>query len=87
MFFSFLCSRISDLTLGILKILIGVCFRNVLQPAFSQICSWHDMTLSQWYSEGTVFTVNLYYLQILAMYKRVLSQTKSVMDKSVFLYW
>ena len=31
-FFSFLCSAIPDLDLGILKMLIGECFREVLQP-------------------------------------------------------
>ena len=32
-FFQFLCSGIPDLALGILKILIRVSFRDVLQPA------------------------------------------------------
>ena len=32
-FFPFLCSDIPDLALGILKMLICVCFRDVLQPA------------------------------------------------------
>ena len=31
-FFPFLCSAIPDLDLGILKTLIRVCFRDVLQP-------------------------------------------------------
>ena len=31
--FSFLCFAIPDLDLGILKMLIRVCFRDVLQPA------------------------------------------------------
>ena len=31
-FFSFLCSAIPDLDLGILKMLIRLCFRDVLQP-------------------------------------------------------
>ena len=31
-FFPFLCSTIPDLDLGILKMLIRVCFRDVLQP-------------------------------------------------------
>ena len=31
-FFPFLCSAIPDLDLGILKMLIRVCFRDVLQP-------------------------------------------------------
>ena len=31
-FFSFLCSAIPDLDLGILKMLIRVCFHDVLQP-------------------------------------------------------
>ena len=33
LFFPFLCSGIPDLALGILKMLICVCFRDVLQPA------------------------------------------------------
>ena len=32
-FFPFLCSCIPDLALGILKMLIHVCSRDVLQPA------------------------------------------------------
>ena len=35
-FFPFLCSGIPDLALGILKMLLIVCFRDVLQPAFYQ---------------------------------------------------
>ena len=31
-FFSFLCSAPPDLDLGVLKMLIHVCFRDVLQP-------------------------------------------------------
>ena len=33
LFFPFLCSGIPDLALGILKMLIRVCFCDVLQPA------------------------------------------------------
>ena len=33
LFFPFLCSEIPDLALGILKMLICVCFRDVLQSA------------------------------------------------------
>ena len=32
-FLPFLCSGIPDLAIGILKMLIRVCFRDVLQPA------------------------------------------------------
>ena len=32
-FFPFLCSAIPDLDLGIVNMLIRVCFRDVLQPA------------------------------------------------------
>ena len=44
-FFPFLCSAIPDLDLGILKTLIRVCFRDVLQPvvywfAPGMICFW-----------------------------------------------
>ena len=31
--FAFLCSAIPDLDLGILKMLVHVCFQDVLQPA------------------------------------------------------
>ena len=47
-FFPFLCSSIPDLALGIVKMLTHVCFRDVIQAAKSLlICSWHDITLSQ----------------------------------------
>ena len=39
LFFPFLCSGIPELALGILKKLIGVCFRDVLQPGFYQLVS------------------------------------------------
>ena len=35
-FFQFLCSAIPDLDLGIIKMLIRVCFRDALQPAVYQ---------------------------------------------------
>ena len=35
-FFRFLCTGIPDLALGILKMLIHVCFRDVLQPVVYQ---------------------------------------------------
>ena len=51
------------------------------------ICPWHDMAPSSLYSKCTVFTINLCYLEVLAICKKVLSWTNSIMDKSVFLYW
>ena len=36
-FFSFLCSGISDLVLGALKMLIPVYFRDVLQPTVNSL--------------------------------------------------
>ena len=56
------------------------CFRDVLQPAsyyFVPDLIWLSASL---YSECTVFTVIFYYLQVLAMYKEVLSSTKSIMN-------
>ena len=53
--------------------LIRVCFRDVLQPAVYQFVPgviWLSATL---YSKRTVFTVNLCYLQLLTMSKKVLS--------------
>ena len=35
-FFPFLCSGIPNLALGILKMLIGICFCDVLYPAFNR---------------------------------------------------
>ena len=71
--FRFLCSGIPDLALGILKMLIRVCFCGVLQPAvcyFAPGMIWHSDSL---YSNCTAFTINLCYLLVLAVYKNVLS--------------
>ena len=47
-FFPFFCSGIPDLALGIVKMLIRECARDVIQAAKSLlICSWHDITLIQ----------------------------------------
>ena len=70
-FFPFLCSGIPDLALGILKMLIRLCFRDLLQPAvykFFPGMTWLTTTL---YHKCTVFTVNLF--QVLATHKKVLS--------------
>ena len=55
-FFSFLCSFIPDLDLGILKMLIRVCFGDVLQPA-----AYKFVPGMIWLS--AVCTVNVQYLQ------------------------
>ena len=65
-FFSFLRSVIPGLNLGILKMLIHVCFPDVLQFVPGMIC----LSVSL-YSKCTVFVVNICYLQVLAMYKKV----------------
>ena len=70
-FFPFLCSDIPDLALGILKMLIHLCFRDLLQPAvykFFPGMTWLTTTL---YHKCTVFTVNIF--QVVAMHKKVLS--------------
>ena len=72
-FFSFLCSAIPGLDLGILKMRIRVCFRDVFQPEvyyFFPGMIWLSASL---YSKCTVFTVNICYLQVLAMYKKIVS--------------
>ena len=72
-FFSFLCSAIPDLDLGVLKMLIRVCFRDVLKPGvywFVPGMIWLSASL---YNKCKVFTENLWYLQVLAMYKKILS--------------
>ena len=72
-FFSFLCSAIPDLDLGVLKMLIRVCFHDVFQPGvywFVPGTIWLSASL---YSKCTVFIVNICYLQVEALYKKVLS--------------
>ena len=72
-FFSFLCSAIPHLDLEVFKMLIRVCFRDVLLPEvywFVPGMIWISTIL---YSKCRVFTVNICYLQVLAMYKKVLS--------------
>ena len=66
-FFPFLCFGIPDVALGILKMLISVCFLDVLQPAV------YYFFRGSLYIKCTVFTVILCCLQVLAMYKKVLS--------------
>ena len=68
-FFLFLRSDIPGLLLGILKMLIRVSFCDVLQPALYQFF------LSMYNSQLVciVFAVNICYLQVLAMSKKVLS--------------
>ena len=70
-FFPFLCSGIPDLTLGILKMLICVCFLDVLKPAvywFARGMIWLSASL---HIKCTIFTVSPCFLQVLAMYKKV----------------
>ena len=71
-FFPFLCSGIPDLDLAFSKMLIHVCFRDVLQPAVSQYVSgmiWLSASLCHL---CTVCTVNVCHLQVLAMFKKTL---------------
>ena len=39
--------QIPDLALGILNMLICVCFRDMLRAISLKICSWYNMTFSQ----------------------------------------
>ena len=71
-FFLFLCSAIPDLDLGILKMLIHVCFRDVLQPAVYYFFSGMMWLSASLYSKCTVFTASLCYLQVFDMHKKVL---------------
>ena len=68
-FFTFLCSLIPDLDLGILKMLIRVYFRDALQPAVYLFVPGMIWLSASVYSEYTVFTVNLCYLRVLACSK------------------
>ena len=45
--FPFLCSGIPNLAIGILKMLIRVCFRDVLQPAVYWFVPGINVTLIQ----------------------------------------
>ena len=72
-FFLFLCSAIPDLDLGILKMLIRVCFGDVLQPGIYYFVPGMMWLSASLYIKFTVFTVNLCYLQVLAICKKVLS--------------
>ena len=55
-FFPFLCSGIPDLALGILKKLICVCFRDVLQPAVYKFVPGMIWLSANLYSKWTVCT-------------------------------
>ena len=68
LFFPYLCSRFIFRNLRDAN---WWCFRDILQPAFYQFVPGMIRLLASWYSECTVFTVNLCYLQVLAMYKKV----------------
>ena len=77
-FYSFLYSGIPDTALGILKMLIRVCFQDLLQPAvyeFANLFQSFNATPSPVCTLNvyTVFTVCLCSLQVLAVYKKVLS--------------
>ena len=72
-FLPFLCSGIPDLASGILKMLIRLCFRDLLQAAVYKFVPGMTWLSASLYHKCTVFTVNLCYLQVLAMHKKVLS--------------
>ena len=72
-FIPFLCSGVPNLALEILKMLIDVCFLDVLQPAFYQFVPGMIWLSTSWHNKCTVFAVNICYLQVLVMYKKVLS--------------
>ena len=58
-FFWFLYSGIPDLALGILKMLIHVCFRDVLQPVVNWFVPGIMRVSASLYRKCTVFTVSL----------------------------
>ena len=64
-FFSFLCSGISDLVLGTLKMLILVYFRDVLQPTVNSL-------FLGWYKAFSQFAQYIY-----RMYSKCLPLKKS----------
>ena len=78
----------SRLDLGVLKMLIRVCFRDVLQPGVYWFVSGMIWLSASLYSKCTViiYSKSLLFASI-SYVKKVLSQTRSIMDKSVFLYW
>ena len=65
--------------------LIRVCFGDVLQPAVHQFVPGMIWLSASLYSKCfTVCTVNIYYLQLLAMHKKALSSTESIMYKNFY---
>ena len=72
-FFAFLCSALPDFDLEILKMLHCICFCDVLQPGVYLFVPDMILLSASLYSKCTVFTVNICYLQVLAMYKKVVS--------------
>ena len=73
LFFPVFCFGIPDLALGILEMLIGVCFGDVLQPELYQFVPGMIWVSASWLSKYIVFTVNLCSLQVWATYKKILS--------------
>ena len=71
--FSFLNSGIPDTALGILKMLIHVCFNDLLQRVVYWFVPGIMRLPACFYRKCTVFTVSLCSLQVLAICKKVLS--------------
>ena len=86
-FFPFLCIDIPDLTLGVLTMLIRVCFRDALQPTVYYIAPGMIQLSANLYGRKLSIYGKFLLLQVLAIYNKVSSSTKLIMDKSVFLYW
>ena len=66
-FFLFLCSGISDLALRILKMLVRVCFRDILHPAIYQFVPGIIPLSVSLYSKCTVCTIDICHLQVFAV--------------------
>ena len=67
-FIPFLFSGIPGLALGILKMLIHVCFLDLLQPAVKQFVPGMTWLSAGLHSKCSIFRLNVCHLQVLAMY-------------------
>ena len=62
--FPFLCSAIPNLDLGILKMLIRICFRDTLQAAVYEFVPGMIWLSASLVIKCAIFTVKLCYLQV-----------------------
>ena len=78
---------IPDTALEILKMLIRVCFRDLLLTSSLLICSWHYATPSQFIQEMySIYSKSLLFTSTSCV-QESFKLNKVITDKSIFLYW